>query len=231
MESERCSRCRREAVAHQPYSGRALCAEHLVRDVESRAKRAVRQQSGIRSGDRIGILAGGPYGTALLAFVRRQFGHRRDLGLVALVPGELPLPGLDGEIEAAAIGTEEPGDAAARLGCTVLAVPTTLEERAADVLDAVLMGVTPALVQEAGHATVRRVRPFEHVPGAEVRLYLDAIGGRSPCPEPPAPRGPFEAFVADELEAHTRRHPSAPFALVRLADQLATLAAGERDRC
>jgi hypothetical protein len=107
-------------------------------------------------------------------------------------------------------------------------MPTTVEERAAEVLDAVLTGRTAELMQAAGQGPVRRVRPFEHVPGAEVRLYLAAVGGRSPCLEPPAPPGPFEAFVADELAAHTRRHPSAPFALVRLADLLATLAAGDR---
>lgn len=231
MEPERCSRCRREAVARQPYSGRALCADHLVRDVESRAKRTLRQQAGIRTRDRIGVRVGGLYGAALLAFVARQFGPRRDVTLLALVPGDTVPPWLPGEVEAAAIGPEEAGDAAVRLGCTVLALPVTLEERAADVLEAVLEGRPAALIAPARTGRVRTVRPFEHVPGAELRLYLAALGGAEPGDEPAGPAGPFEAFVADELAGHTAGHPSAPFALVRLADSLATLVAGEPDRC
>ena len=130
-----------------------------------------------------------------------------------------------------AIGTEEPGAAAARLGCTVLALPATLEERAADVLGAVLARKAGRARRPGAGRRVRTVRPFEQVPGAELRQYLAAIGGQAPGEEPPEPAGPFEAFVADELGRHTAGHPSAPFALVRLAETLATLVAGERDRC
>ncbi len=229
-EPDRCSRCRRAAVAHQPYSGRALCAEHLVRDVESRAKRTLRQQAGLRHGDRVGVLAPcGPYGEALLAFVARQFAARRDLSLVALVPGGAQPPALPEGLEAAAIGDEDPHAAAGRLGCTMLALPVTLEERAADVLGAVLAGRSAGLAGPGVRGGLRLVRPFEHVPGLELRLYLAALTGSPPLPEPPSSAGPFEAFVADELARHTARHPSAPFALVRLADTLATLVAGERD--
>lgn len=232
MEPEQCSRCRREAVARQPYSGRALCADHLVRDVESRARRTIRQQAGVRSGDRIGVLVGdGPYGAALLAFFQRQFAPRRDVTLLALVPGEAAPPWLPEEVEAATVGPEEPEDAAVRLGCTVLALPATLEERAAEILEAVLEGRPAALAAPLRCGRVRTVRPFEHVPGAELRLYLAALGSAGPRGEPPGPADSFAAFVADELAAHTADHPSAPFALVRLADSLAALVAGEPDRC
>jgi hypothetical protein len=229
---EKCSRCRRDAVARQPYSGRALCADHLVRDVESRAKRALRQQAGLRRGDRVGVLApGGPHGDALLAFVARQFAARRDLSLVALVPGTAAPPALPEGLEAAAIGNEEPESAAVRLGCSLLVLPVTLEERAADVLGAVLAGRPATLAVPEGRGRLRTVRPFEHVPGLELRLYLAALTGVPPAPEPPSTAGPFEAFVADELARHTTDHPSGPFALVRLADTLATLVSGERGRC
>ena len=232
MEPDRCSRCRRTAVAHQPYSGRALCAEHLVRDVESRAKRTLRQQAGLRHGDRVGVLApGGPYGEALLVFFSRQFAARRDLALVALVPGGAPPPALPEGLEAAAIGDEDPYGAARRLGCSLLALPATLEERAADVLGAVLAGRPAALAGPAARGGLRAVRPFEHIPGLELRLYLAALTGAPPAPEPLSSAGPFEVFVEDELARHTAGHPSAPFALVRLADTLATLVSGEPDRC
>lgn len=232
MEPEQCSRCRREAVARQPYSGRALCADHLVRDVENRARRTVRQQAGVRSGDRIGVLVeDGPYGAALLAFVQRQFGPRRDVAILALVSGDTVPPWLPGEVEVAAVGQEESRDAAVRRGCTVLVLPATLEERAAEVLGAVLEGRPAALVAPARSGRVRTVRPFEHVPGAELRLYLAALGSAGPGDDPTGPADSFAAFVAAELAAHTAGHPSAPFALVRLADSLAALVAGEPDRC
>jgi len=230
-EPDRCRRCRRAAVAHQPYSGRALCAEHLVRDVESRAKRALRQQAGIRRGDRVGVLApAGPHGAALLAFVARQFAARRDLSLVALVPGCGPSSDLPEGLEAAAIGDEDPLAAAGRLDCSLLVVPVTLEERAADVLEAVLEGRQSRLAVPTARGGLRLVRPFEQVPGLELRLYFAAVTGAPPAPEPLASADPFEALVAEELARHTARHPSAPFALVRLAETLATLVAGEQ-RC
>ncbi|MEN6341215.1 MAG: hypothetical protein ABFC89_01510 [Methanospirillum sp.] len=230
-EPDRCSRCRRAAVAHQPYSGRALCAEHLVRDVESRAKRTLRQQGGLRHGDRIGILVpGGPYGESLLAFAARQFAARRDLTLVALVPGGAPSRTMPDGIETAPIDGERQVEAAVRRGCSLLFLPATLEERAAEILGAVLEGRPASLAGVPGCSGVRMVRPFEHVPGLELRLYLAAVTGTSPAPEPPSSAAPFEAFVAEELARHTADHPSAPFALVRLADTLATLVAGEQ-RC
>jgi hypothetical protein len=231
-EPDLCSRCRRGAVAHQPYSGRALCAEHLVRDVESRAKRALRQQGGLRRGERVGVLApAGPHGAALLAFVARQFAARRDLSLVTLVPGDHLPPALPEGLEAAAIGNEDPLAAAGRLGCSLVLLPVTLEERAAEVLGAVLEGRQSGLaVVPAGSAT-RLARPFEQVPGLELRLYFAAVSGAPLAPDLPSSADPFEALVAGELARHTARHPSAPFALVRLAETLATLVAGERDRC
>jgi hypothetical protein len=69
------------------------------------------------------------------------------------------------------------------------------------------------------------------VPGLELRLYLAAICGGPLAKEPEPPADPFEAFVADELARHTARHPSAPFALVRLAESVAELAAGEPGGC
>lgn len=55
-----CSRCHREAVLFQAYSGRSLCREHLVRDIERRARREVRRQgdSGRAIGLRSSLAAG-----------------------------------------------------------------------------------------------------------------------------------------------------------------------------
>jgi len=81
----RCSRCRREAVHIQRYSGLAFCGSHLTEDVEAKARREIRDEGGIRPGDRIAIaLSGSPESIALAHFLHRTFGGRRDLSFFAL---------------------------------------------------------------------------------------------------------------------------------------------------
>ena len=38
----KCSKCRREAIIYQRYSGLHLCEQHFNRDFEAKAKRAIR---------------------------------------------------------------------------------------------------------------------------------------------------------------------------------------------
>ncbi|NLX49717.1 MAG: hypothetical protein GXY82_07610 [Methanospirillum sp.] len=231
MEFARCSRCRREAVAFQAYSGRALCAEHLLRDIEARGKRAIRQQGGLGTRERVGVFVEeGGAGAALLWFAVRQFGRRRDTVLVALLPGESAPPGLPEGVEVAAIGDRGPESAAAGLGCNVLALPTTLEEMASSVLGAVLAGRQATLADGRVQDGLRVVRPFQHVPATEVGLYLALVSGEA-VPPAGGPRGapdPVLAFAAEELARHAAAHPSAPFALVRVAGAITELGSGDR---
>jgi len=75
-----CDHCRREAVLFQPYSGQNLCAQHFTLDVERKAKRMIRKNHWIRSGDRIGIAMEGNAGSfSLVHFLASTFGKRRDL--------------------------------------------------------------------------------------------------------------------------------------------------------
>jgi len=84
----RCSRCRREAVFFQRYSGLALCAGHLRDDVEARARKEIRAEGGIRPGDRIAVvLSGSPESLTLAHFLCRTFAGRRDLSLLAVEGG------------------------------------------------------------------------------------------------------------------------------------------------
>ena len=96
-----CSTCRRRAVVYQRYSGLHLCKNHFILDFEAKAKRAIRSHRWIVSGDRIGILLGGGSGQALLYFLRRLAGNRRDLQLFPITidegsPGVRDPPGTDG---------------------------------------------------------------------------------------------------------------------------------------
>jgi tRNA(Ile)-lysidine synthase TilS/MesJ len=84
----RCSRCDREAIIFQRYSGLRLCGDHLGMSLETRAKRAIRSQGGIRPGERIAIaVSEDPISASLLHLFSVCFGKRRDLSLVAITPG------------------------------------------------------------------------------------------------------------------------------------------------
>jgi uncharacterized protein (TIGR00269 family) len=84
-----CSRCRREAIVYQRYSGLHLCEEHFNRDFEAKAKRAIRQHRWIESGDAVAVaLSGGKDSGALLYFLRQLLGQRRDIRLIAITIDE-----------------------------------------------------------------------------------------------------------------------------------------------
>jgi len=44
-----CSKCHKEAVITQQYSGRSYCMTHFITDIESRAKKEIRKNGGIPS--------------------------------------------------------------------------------------------------------------------------------------------------------------------------------------
>jgi uncharacterized protein (TIGR00269 family) len=84
-----CDHCRRETILYQPYAGAHLCPEHFIRDLERKAKRTIRQHQWICPSDRVAIaLSGGKDSTALLHFLARVFGGRRDLSLFAVTIDE-----------------------------------------------------------------------------------------------------------------------------------------------
>lgn len=89
MPEQPCSTCRRRAAVYQPYSGLHLCRTHFIADFEAKAKRAIRRHRWIVTGDRIGILLeNGASGNALLYFLRRLAGQRRDLALFTIMIDE-----------------------------------------------------------------------------------------------------------------------------------------------
>jgi len=84
-----CSTCRRPAIIFQRYSGLHLCRTHFVADFDSKAKRAIRQHRWITPGDRIGVaMSGGKDSSALLHFLVKLLGKRRDVSLVAFTIDE-----------------------------------------------------------------------------------------------------------------------------------------------
>ena len=74
-----CELCGRAAVYLDRVRNRHLCGDHLVRDVEDRVRRTIRDYRLIRPGDRLAIaLSGGKDSTALLHLlskISREFGE------------------------------------------------------------------------------------------------------------------------------------------------------------
>ncbi|WP_214041622.1 TIGR00269 family protein [Methanoculleus sp.] len=84
-----CSKCRRDAVIFQRYSGLHLCEQHFNRDFEAKAKRAIREHRWIESGDTVAVaLSGGKDSSAVLFFLHRLLGERRDVRLMAITVDE-----------------------------------------------------------------------------------------------------------------------------------------------
>lgn len=80
-----CSRCGKEAVLFQTYSGQYLCRNHFVADLEAKAKRTIRAHRWLRPGDHIAVALSGDRATvALLHFLKKLTGERRDVRISAL---------------------------------------------------------------------------------------------------------------------------------------------------
>lgn len=81
----KCSKCGRDAVLFQDYSGMHLCESHFTADFEGRAKKAIRKHRWISQGDRIAVaMSGGKDSSALLHFLTKTFGERRDITIFAI---------------------------------------------------------------------------------------------------------------------------------------------------
>jgi len=84
-----CSKCRRDAVIYQRYSGLHLCEQHFNRDFEAKAKRAIREHRWIASGDTVAVaLSGGKDSSAVLYFLHKLLRERRDIRLMAITVDE-----------------------------------------------------------------------------------------------------------------------------------------------
>ncbi len=80
-----CDKCRKEAIIFQRYSGKHLCREHFLADVEAKAKRVIRSHQWLRPGDHIAVaLSGDKKSSALLFFLKKLTVKRRDIRLSAI---------------------------------------------------------------------------------------------------------------------------------------------------
>lgn len=221
-----CSKCRKEAVIYQRYSGLRLCRDHFIADVEAKAKREIRRRRWLATGDVIAVvLRGDPASAALLHFLVKVFGGRPDISISALlaadgageVAGDHGVPCHD------ATGGQDLETAAHDMGATKIAVGTTLDDIALEVLVTVLEGHADRLAGagETGPSVVPRIAPFSIVPAEEVALYA-RLAGEHVAEAPVAPPG-LAADVRALLDDYTDRHPATKFALKNLEDELSTI--------
>jgi len=81
-----CSKCHRDAIIFQPYSGLHLCGQHVVADVEAKAKKVIRAQGWLRPGDHIAVLlTDDKNSSALLFFFKQLTVHRSDITVSAII--------------------------------------------------------------------------------------------------------------------------------------------------
>jgi len=86
-----CSKCLRDAIIFQPYSGLHLCDQHVAADVNAKAKKMIRAHQWLKCGDHIAVaLSGNKSSGALLYFLKQLTAERRDIRISAITIDKSP---------------------------------------------------------------------------------------------------------------------------------------------
>jgi hypothetical protein len=213
-----CSKCRKESIVYQPYSGQHLCRDHFINDLEAKVKRGIRVHQWMRPGDHIGVpTAGDSAGRALLFFLDKLTGNRRDIR-VSVIP-------------ACGGGIAEYLERARDSGITKIAIATTLEDAAASALADILQGNAGRHIPDSdeGVSTLPLITPLSHIPAEEMAVYARIHGiteEKLPCPQK---NDSLYTHVKAMLIDYSKRHPAAPHAVLNLSESL-TLTCRKADK-
>ena len=243
-----CAKCPGESVIFQQYSGLHLCKTHFIADVEAKAKRDIRVNGWLRSGDHIGILmTGDKKSLALFHFICRLVASRRDVRVTAIITkgggGESPGAGTFQHIvessgitvvhapaDALASAIGEDGESASPVlagiarenGMTKFAEGRCLDDAALSFLAAILSGKPEPFFDDdwGDFQDLPIITPFMSVPVSEIELYADFSTGA--CIIPPGERGHdvFRERVRDMLDAYTGRHPATKYSLLQISERI-----------
>jgi hypothetical protein len=228
-----CDKCKNEAIFFQSYSGRHLCGRHLVLDIEARAKRSIRSHRWMHSGDHFAVVVSGDRKSiALLSFMKKLTADRRDIRLSAVparegdnaTGGRRAAMTFAGSLGIPCIEMPLPeGTAAAANGnITRIAVTTSLDDIAQDVLAQFLFGNADRLVHHvSGKGTpLPVICPFIAIPSDELDIYGEIEGAGTGFPPGTFPRENIPSEIAALFRDYYRRHPATKYALLHLAEQL-----------
>ncbi|HIJ06196.1 MAG: hypothetical protein XE11_1487 [Methanomicrobiales archaeon 53_19] len=229
-----CTHCRSHAIITQHYSGQKLCREHFIVDLEAKAKREIRRNLWLRSGDRIGVaLDGGPASAALLTLMMKITEKRSDIELYAIYIDE---EGKDSRRIAEAIAAaarvsilvmkreagrkmnENLAECASGAGITTIACGKNLDEEAEAVFKAFVSGDIDSLSSVCEPGKIRWIYPLETIPAAELWLYAalhyDGVTFHHEEKEE------FSQKIQAVLGAYTARHPSTLYAVYHIGRRI-----------
>lgn len=245
-----CSRCHKEAVVTQDYSGLTLCEEHLIRDIGAKVKRTIRSHRWLEPRDHIAVaLSGRTASAAVLAFLHSLVAQRRDIKITALnvsgisESGEMetivrriaeqvgvsltviPCAGTDGDAESRLHSTLTAYGS--EQGITKIALGTVLEDRSEEVLAQIFEGSVVSLLGQDAEPAPAFIHPFLFIPGNEVMLAAQVWFPGQEFPITERIRDGFHTDVKSFLNEYTGRHPSTRYSLVNLAERLSTVGCGD----
>jgi len=228
-----CDKCRSGAVFFQAGSGRHLCSRHLVMDIETRAKRAIRSHRWMRPGDHIAVLlTGDRQSAALLHFFHTLTADRRDIRLSAVVyetagAGEDRHPGARQVAESIGIPCIEIPSAgriasAADDTVTRVAIAITLDDVAQTMTGRFLLGDADRLLNPSPEqwSGIPAICPFITIPSEEIDLYWESAGRSTGLPYLLPARDTLPQDISDLLKEYSCNHPGTRYALLHLAEQL-----------
>lgn len=230
----RCTKCWNDAIITQHYSGLCLCEDHFIIDLEGKAKREIRRNRWLRTGDRIGIaLSGGASSAALLTLLVKLTKNRRDITLAALHIDEGCFDARRGaEAVASSADVEcivwkrnpmrsikdEIAWHASEAGINVIAWGRNLDDEAQAIVTAFISGDIGVLSDDHVAEQIRWIYPFEMIPRDEILLYA-RLHHHDLCFDSKK-EADLYADVRELLINYTARHPSTLYSVYQLGNRI-----------
>jgi len=211
-----------------------LCKDHFIYDLEAKAKREIRRNRWLRSGDRIGVaLSGGYASAALLSILLKLTDKRRDIKLVALhIDCGAGVARRSAEEIATSAGVflqiekrspehtieEDIAAYALSAGIRTIACGKTLDDEVETIFKAFISGNIRSLGSKPGTEEIRWIYPLETIPSPEIRLYanLHSDGVFVEREE----KDNLGRDIQAVLGAYTARHPSTLYAVYHIGSRI-----------